>query len=775
VFDLFGLRRRAHADAALRDPARALQSLVNSAPLAIVALDRDRRVVAWSPYAEHMFGWTAAEVVGGTIPIVPEGEREDFERVFAEQIQGSGYKGREVRRQCKDGRVIDVALWTAPVCDDAGAVVGTVGLFQDLSDRRRHERAVQESEQRLSAIMDHSPAIMYLKDPEGRYLIMSRHFERLVGRPAGDIVGKTAHDIFPSERARQIESYDQEVVRTRAPAAHEAEVTDADGVTRTYYVIRFPVFDAKGKLVAIGGVSTDISGRKKAERERDELLARYQLILDHLPLGCVLTDRDMRFVYWNAAAEKIFSYAFDEVRGKHPFGVIMPPSSQAYVQEIFDRLVAGEKVVSGRGENMTRDGRIIVGEWQNWRLEAQDGAFLGILSMCQDITERLDTEKQLIQAQKMEAVGQLTGGVAHDFNNLLQVILGNAEMALQEAAGNAGLKNELALIRKAAERASELIQRMLAFSRQQTLRPVNLDLRDLVSGMANLLRRTLGESIEIALALDKEPNHVEVDPGQLESALLNLAINARDAMPAGGRLMIATRNVVVGASEAKADKGLLPGRYGLLIVTDTGTGMPPDVLAKVFEPFFTTKDVGKGSGLGLSMVYGFVKQSNGYVKITSQVGVGTTVSIYLPSVLPAGVQEDAPEKLAPGALPTGAETILVVEDDSLVRGYVVRQLQALGYKVIEAEHGPAALAKLETSANVDLLFTDVVMPKGMSGFDLAAEVRRQRPGLKILFTSGYAEDTIIPYGKLDSGTRLLPKPYRKVDLAREIRAILDAR
>ncbi len=775
MFDLFGLGRRMRAAAALRDPARALQSLVNSAPLAIVALDRDRRVVAWSPYAEHMFGWTAAEVVGRPIPIVPEGEREDFERVFAEQIKGSGYKGREVRRQCKDGRVIDVALWTAPVRYDRGAVVGTIGLFQDLSDRRRSERAVQESERRLRAIMDHSPAIMYLKDTEGRYLIVSRHFERLVGRPAGDIVGKTARDIFPSERAGQIESYDQEVIRTRAPVAHEAEVTDADGVTRTYYVVRFPVIDDEDKLVAVGGVSTDATDRKKAEREWDELLARYQTILDHMSLGCVLTDRDVRFVYWNAAAERIFGYALKEVLGKHPFGIITPPSSQAYVQDIFDRLVAGEKVVSGRGENMTKDGRLIVGEWQNWRLEAQDGAFLGILSMCQDITVRLDTEKQLIQAQKMEAVGQLTGGVAHDFNNLLQVILGNAEMALQEAAGNAALKNELALIRKAAERASELIQRMLAFSRQQTLRPVNLDLRNLVSGMASLLRRTLGESIEIALALDKEPNHVEVDPGQLESALLNLAINARDGMPAGGRLMIATRNVAVGASEAKADKGLLPGRYGLLIVTDTGTGMPPDVLAKVFEPFFTTKDVGKGSGLGLSMVYGFVKQSNGYVKITSQVGVGTTVSIYLPSVLPASDRDDAHEQVVSRAPPTGAETILVVEDDSLVRGYVARQLQNLGYKVIEAEHGPAALAKLETSANVDLLFTDVVMPKGMSGFDLATEVRRRRPGLKILFTSGYAEDALIPYGKLDSGTRLLPKPYRKVDLAREIRSILDAR
>jgi PAS domain S-box-containing protein len=775
LLDFFGRGRRARGDAVLRDPARALQSLINSAPLAIVALDRDRRVVAWSPYAERMFGWTAIEVIGRLIPIVPEDERNDFERVFAEQIKGSSYKGREVRRRCKDGRVIDVALWTAPVRDEAGAVVGTIGLFQDLSERRRSERAMQESERRLRAIMDYSPAVMYLKDPEGRYLIISRHFERLFGTPAGDAVGKTAHDIFPGERARQIEAYDQEVVRIRAPVVHEIDVTDADGASRTYYVVRFPVIDDEGRLVAIGGISTDVTDRKKAERERDELLARYQTILDHMALGCVLTDRDLRFVYWNAAAERIFGYTFKEVRGQHPFGIITPPASQAYVQDIFDRLIAGEKVVSGRGENITKDGRIIVGEWQNWRLEGQDGAFLGILSMCQDITERLETEKQLIQAQKMEAVGRLTGGVAHDFNNLLQVILGNAEMALQEAAGSVALTNELALIRKAAERASELIQRMLAFSRQQTLRPVNLDLRDLVSGMASLLRRTLGESIEIALALDKEPNHVEVDPAQLESALLNLAINARDAMPAGGRLMIATRNVVVGAPEAKADKGLLPGRYGLLIVTDTGTGMASDVLAKVFEPFFTTKEVGKGSGLGLSMVYGFVKQSNGYVKITSQVGVGTTVSIYLPSVLPAGVEDDATEKPTPGALPTGAETILVVEDDSLVRGYVARQLQNLGYRVIEAEHGPAALAELDTAAKIDLLFTDVVMPKGMSGFDLAAEVRRRRPGLKILFTSGYTEETIIPYGKLDAGTRLLAKPYRRADLARQVRAILDAR
>ncbi|WGS17593.1 MULTISPECIES: CHASE3 domain-containing protein [unclassified Bradyrhizobium] len=429
------------------------------------------------------------------------------------------------------------------------------------------------------------------------------------------------------------------------------------------------------------------------------------------------------------------------------------PSAKALRGEEFDELefiarpVRGDPqmhlVVSGRP---LRDG---------------DGAITGAALIYHDITASRETEHKLQQAQKLDAIGKLTGGVAHDFNNMLTIITGTTETLVESLRSQPQLARTAELIDRAAERCRELIQHLLAFARRQPLEPRTVDVNATVVDIAKLLRPTLGEQIEIDSVLAPDVASVHIDPSQLSNSLLNMAINARDAMPNGGKLLFETSNIVLDEAYAATNPDIAPGRYVLLAVSDTGSGMSQMVQDKVFEPFFTTKEVGKGSGLGMSMVYGFVKQSGGHIKIYSEQGHGTTIKLYLPPAR-GQVEVEAP---APTATPHGSETILVVEDDALVRNYVCAQLASLGYKTIAVADGRAALALVDKGEKFDLLFTDVIMPGGLNGRQLADEVAKRRPGIKVLYTSGYTENAIVHHGRLDEGVLLLPKPYRKAQLA----------
>lgn len=397
------------------------------------------------------------------------------------------------------------------------------------------------------------------------------------------------------------------------------------------------------------------------------------------------------------------------------------------------------------------------------------GRISGAVLVYHDATQSRETERQLYQSQKLDAIGKLTGGVAHDFNNMLTVIAGNTETLVASLQQQPDLQRVARLIDDAAERCAELIQHLLAFARRQPLQPRNVEINAAISDIARLLRPTLGEQIQIETVLEQGPMTSLIDPSRLTNAVLNMAINARDAMPNGGKLLLETQRVVLDDAYAQANSDVAPGPYVMLAVSDTGTGMSPDVRQKAFEPFFTTKEVGKGSGLGLSMVYGFVKQSGGHIKIYSEEGHGTTIKLYLPPG--EGMTEAAatPMPQADG----GAETILVVEDDTLVRNFVTAQLQSLGYKTVDAADSRAALQLIEAGQHFDLLFTDVVIPGGMSGRELAEEVAKRRPGLKVLYTSGYTDNAIVHHGKLDDGVLLLTKPYRRNQLAEMIRKALN--
>jgi CheY-like chemotaxis protein len=375
----------------------------------------------------------------------------------------------------------------------------------------------------------------------------------------------------------------------------------------------------------------------------------------------------------------------------------------------------------------------------------------------------------------METVGQLTGGVAHDFNNLLQIVTGNLETLERNLANDSPrLKRAVENAMTGAKRAATLTQRLLAFSRRQPLVPKPIDVNKLVSDMSELLHRTLGETIELETVLASGLWRVEADPNQLENAVLNLVVNARDAMPDGGKLTVETSNTHLDRSYTAQNVEVTPGQYVVICVSDTGTGMDAATAARAFEPFFTSKEVGKGTGLGLSMVYGFVKQSGGHVKIYSEPGHGTTVKIYLPRLL-GRLEEEVEIKSVLVPEGTNEETILVCEDDDDVRAHSVEVLRELGYRVLEAHDGPSALRLLERQeGRVDLLFSDVVLPSGMNGADLAAEARRLRPTIKVLFTTGYARDAIVHHGRLDPGVELITKPFAYAELAARVRDILDA-
>jgi len=450
---------------------------------------------------------------------------------------------------------------------------------------------------------------------------------------------------------------------------------------------------------------------------------------------------------------------------------MLSPANQASIAAILTP-AGGRDTFSLRLEIARPDGsqRIC---WAEGRSEFDvAGTLVAITGVCQDVTEREAAAAQLQQAQKMEAVGQLTGGLAHDFNNLLAVIIGNLDLIEEVLVDDPTTQGFAATALAAALKGAELTKQLLAFSRRQPLNPQLLDLNRLLAGMESLWKRTLGEAIEVRLHQSASLWSTLADGSMVESAVLNLAINARDAMAGGGVLTVETRNMSLDQASAAEEQHVPAGDYAMIAVSDTGHGIPADVLASVFEPFFTTKGVGKGSGLGLSMVYGFAKQSGGHVKIYSEVGAGTTVRLFLPRAHQAlDPPEPAPSS---AALPHARdETVLVVEDNDDVRCLAVHQLKDLGYTVVEAENGPLALALLGRRQDIDLLFTDMVMPGGMTGIELAAAATQLKPSLKVLFTTGFAE-AATGNSRFMVTSKLITKPYRKSALAVKLREVLDA-
>lgn len=504
------------------------------------------------------------------------------------------------------------------------------------------------------------------------------------------------------------------------------------------------------------------------ERQRaDKQLHEQASLLDKAQDGIVVRDLQQRITYWNKGAERIYGWSLEELRGQiHVDPIYGDPA-------IFDGIMAtirrdGEW--NGRVQQRRKDGRPVTVEMHATLICDEHGLPQSSFAIITDITHRLALEDRIQHSERLEMIGQLTGGVAHDFNNLLTVMLGNAEMLTEDLRDQPHLHQLAEMTRSAAQRGAELTHRLLAFARRQPLEPAAVQVNTLVKGMDPILRRTLGGDLELEFIQGAGLWDAMVDPSQLEGALLNLCLNARDAMAQGGQLTIETANAWIDQAYANQHAEVEIGQYVLVAVSDTGCGMPPEIVARVFEPFFTTKETGRGTGLGMSMVYGFVKQSRGHIKIYSELGEGTTIKMYLPRALHRPSRMESP---ATPPITFGHAIILIVEDDDMVRRFVDDQLRSLGYQTLMARNGREALEILRGSDVIDLLFTDVVMPGGMNGKQLAEEAVLLRPTLRVLFTSGYTKNAIIHRGQLDPGVRLLSKPYTRAELAQKINSVLS--
>ena len=627
-------------------------------------------------------------------------------------------------------------------------------------------RRAGERDRLFGAVVESSNDAIITKALDGTITAWNRAAERLFGYSSTEAVGKHIRLIVPQPRRGEMYDFLERIGRGERIERYETRRLRKDGHEVDVSLSISPIYSATGDIIGASKVAHDITERKQTQTALQQQTEERQRIFETSQDLILVTDRFGNFLQVSPSSMSILGYRPEEMTG-HSAVEFIHPDDLENTREEMRTARRGQQLRSFEARYRHKDdGRTVVLNWKGtWSEPVQRHYFIG-----RDVTESRAAEAQLRQAQKMDAIGQLTGGVAHDFNNVLTVIIGTIEVLADAVADRPELASLTRLIDDAAERGAHLTRHLLAFARKQPLQPREIDVNGLILETARLLHPTLSEQIEISTKLAEDTWSAMVDPNQLATAILNLALNARDAMPEGGKLTLDTRNVHLDEGYASMHSEVIVGNYVMVGVSDTGFGIPAANLDKVFDPFFTTKDVGKGTGLGLSMVFGFVKQSGGHIKIYSEEGQGTSVKMYLPRS--TGLAETEAEAQVASTVQSGDETVLIVEDDAMVRKNVIRQIESLGYTTLEAANAVEALDIIDRHATIHLLFTDVIMPGSMNGSQLVNEALRRRPSLKALFTSGYTENAILHHGRLDVGVLLLAKPYRKAELARMIRVAL---
>ena len=785
-------RKNAERDA--RESEERLRAIADALPLLISYIDSNQVFrFANKPY-EAWFGRPLNEIVGRRAQDVMDQAMYEARRPFLERALAGETVSYEAEFPLL-GRPAFTEITHVPHRDDAGRSVGVYTVVQDITSRKLAERVISESEERFRSIANSAPVPIWVSRMDGLREFVNRAYHEFLGvsqREAENFDWRKAlHPddllrIFAEQRAGE---------SSLKPFTLEARYRRHDGQWRWLRSESQPRWGPNGEHVGFIGVAHDITTSKEAEQKLTEL---------NEILETRIAERTQQLAATQALIQSFFQHAsechailVEEADGQFRYEEVNPATLRLYcktreqvigrtVEDVFGREIAEE--IGGhlsacllRGEPYRYervDGEVAL-EAIATPVPVEPGAPRRLIVSAHDVTERRRLERQLQQSQKMEAVGQLTGGVAHDFNNLLTLILGGLDIIGRQApnlpvpAERARLERGRELALQGVKRATALTKRLLAFSRQQPLTPRPLDANKLVTSLAELLRRTLGEAIVLQTHLSEGLWSAFADPHQLENALLNLALNARDAMPEGGKLTIETANATLDTAYVHSlNEPVEPGQYVMISVADTGKGMDSATRERAFDPFFTTKEVGKGTGLGLSQVYGFARQSAGHVRIISEVGKGATVQIYLPRRL-----VDETELVADEARhisrSSGAETILVVEDDPELREYASDILHELGYCVLEAETGAAALDALDGDHRVDMLLTDVVMPGGMNGRQLADQATALRPHLKVLYMTGYARDATFPTDS-HGDAHVIAKPFSFEELAARVRERLDA-
>ena len=727
---------------------------------------------------ERILGYPVGTARGMTLDNIffPETKRQVL-AIFGKLAADEVAEGRvvfEAEHRHRNGGTVWLEINGALLKDDLGNPVGITGASRDITERKQAEERLRLQ---ITALEAAANAII-ITDHEGMIQWTNPAFTALTGYAFPEVVGKNPRELVKS--GKQDQAFYKglwDMILTGKVWRGQIINRRKDDSLYTEEMTITPLQGERGEISHFIAIKQDITERKQAEEALRTSQERFRQLFDGAPIGYHEIDSEGRFTRVNRTESEMLGYTVEEMLGQ--------PAWNFIVEEEESRKAVAAKlagvVLPYKGLERTyrrKDGTTFPVIIEDLLLRDSEGRIIGIRSTIQDITERKRAEEemaalqeQLRQSQKMEAIGRLAGGIAHDFNNFLTVIKGYSQLSLLELKEDSPLKGNIEEINRATDQSADLIRQLLAFSRRQVMEMRVLDLNILLQNLNKMLRRVIGEDIELVTLLAEDLGRVKTDPGQIEQVILNLAVNARDAMPSGGKLTIETANVELDGAYARRHVAVTPGRYVMLAVSDTGVGMTPEVRDRVFEPFFTTKEEGKGTGLGLSTVYGIVKQSEGNIWIYSEPGHGTTFKIYFPQV--EELLEEVKEKVVGEELPRGSETVLVVEDEQEVRKLAVRVLKRQGYKVLEASQGDDALRLCEEhNRPIQLMVTDVVMP-GMDGRELTNRLMLLHPEIRVLYMSGYTDNTIVHHGVLERGINYIQKPFTVGALAGKVREVLD--
>jgi PAS domain S-box-containing protein len=789
---------RKRVEDALRESKEQMSDIIEFLPNATFAINRDRRVIIWNKAIEKMTGIPASEMIGKgdyayTVPFYGKRRPQLMDLVFEDSEEITALYPPIVRQG--DTFSVEVfcnalyhnmGAWVfgkaAPLHDASGNIIGAIESIRDITFSKRVEEALQESEEQFRIINESALDAVLLMDDKGRAVYVNPATEKMFGFTKSELIGRDVHSrLMPERYCESFFKGFREFERTGAgPAVGrvlEVFAKRKDGREIPIEIAIAPI--PRGDRCWTSAVIRDITERKEAEEALRESEKKYRTILESIEDGYYEVDLAGNFTFFNDSVCRILGYPRDELMGMNNRQFMNEENARKAFETFNHVYVTGKADRAFDWEVITKDGGIRFFEASVSLIRNKEDRPTGFQGICRDITERKQSEgereklrSQLMQVQKLESVGQLAGGIAHDFNNLLTTILGNVGLMLMDIPEDDPLREGVEEVKTSGERAAALTKQLLAFSRKQILQPEVMNLNGTIRDMEKMLRRMIRENINVQTVLAPNLGRVEADVGQIEQMIMNLVVNAGDAMPEGGTITIETGNVYLDDTYAKSHIDVTPGDYVMMSVSDTGIGMTEEVRAQVFEPFFTTKEKGKGTGLGLSTVYGIVKQSNGAIKVFSQSGEGATFKVYLPRVDQSALQTESVERSINNL--TGTETVLVVEDDEQVRKFAVKSLKGYGYTVLFAANGEEAIDVAgRYSETIHLLLTDVIMP-GMNSKDMAEYLKRSRPDVKVLYMSGYTDNAIVHHGVLDPDVAFVNKPFTPGDLGRKVREVLDA-
>ncbi len=756
----------------LRDMEQKLTLHKHQTALGVIEWTPDFRIVDWNPAAEKIFGYSAKEIVGQTgDAILPESAKADVHELWSQLIVAQGGTYSVNVNMTKDGREIICEWFNTPLINREGQVIGVESVTHDITAREHAEEALRESESKFRSIIESSPMgihIFQLQQETDELILIGANSaaDRILGMAHAERMGLPIDKALPDMADTEVPERYLEVARSGKPwDTNQVTYINNDAIS-VYEITAFNT--SHGTVVAM---FLDVTERRNAE----QTLKLREKAMESITQGIIIQihkpEADHPIIYANPAFHKITGYSSEELMGKTLktlFGAVTEEAEQAEIEEaMFEKHSAVVDIQLYR-----KDATYFQSSLSISPIKDENNAVTHFVTVVTDVSALRTLEVQFRQSQKMDAVGRLAGGVAHDFNNLLTAIIGYNDQIIEELPENTGLRDNAIEVQRAAERASNLTKQLLAFSRQQSLQPKVIDLNDIISGMQNMLARLIGEDIEIRTELAKDLYPVKCEPSQIEQVIMNMAINARDAMSGSGVLALRTSMLSIRDTAVNAVSGLSSGDYTVLSISDTGCGMSRDVQEHLFEPFFTTKEKGKGTGLGLATCYGIIKQNSGLIQVQSAPGKGSTFSILLPAMDRPRLGDE--QTRASTSKLGGLEHILVVEDDDAVRPLTTSILKSLGYSVTEAADGLQAISIIESKPTLDfdLIITDMVMPK-MGGREMAEQLRRKYPMVSILFTSGYIDS---PMSQLEIGGKkefFLQKPFTPMDLARKVRNVLD--